>query len=79
LNDDLADLDHPQAEDQELDFEEKKRRHNKKLQLKGKRSVEVEHTENSRDFQYFYQSATGENLFLHPLCFKILDGQYPHS
>ena len=26
-----------------------------------------------RDFQYFYQSSTGENLFLHPLCAKILD------
>lgn len=34
------------------------------------------HTENARDFSYFYQSATGENLFLHPLCFKMLDQQY---
>ncbi len=50
LNEDLADLDQPQTDEPELDFEEKKRRHNKKLQLKSKRSVEVEHTENSRDF-----------------------------
>jgi hypothetical protein len=55
-----------------LDFEEKKRRHNKKQSLK-KRAEQPLHSENARDFTYFYQSATGENLFLHPLCFKMLD------
>ena len=67
-----------------MDFEEKKRRHNKKQTIKLKHSKSgrsedpfLQHEENARDFQYFYQSSTGENLFLHPLCFKLLDHQYP--
>lgn len=74
----IVKIDTPQVEEVVLDFEEKKRRHNKKVALKNKKQAQQdsEHTENSRDFQYFYQSSTGENLFLHPLCFKLLDQQY---
>ena len=37
-----------------IGFEEKKRRHNKKVGLKGQRQEKEEHSENARDFQYFY-------------------------
>ena len=29
-------------------------------------------TENNNDFYYFYQSSTGENLFLHNVSYKML-------
>lgn len=33
-------------------------------------------TENNNDFYYFYQSSTGENLFLHNVSYKMLHQQF---
>ena len=54
-------------DNEHIDFEEKKRRHNKKRGLKHNDEIE-ELEENPNDFYYFYQSSTGENLYLHPIC-----------
>ena len=32
--------------------------------------------ENNEDFFYFYQSSSGENLFLHPICMKLLHQEF---
>jgi hypothetical protein len=57
------------------DFTEKKRKHNIKLKIKKTNQVD-EITESASDCYYFYQAATGENLFLDPLCNKILQTDY---
>ena len=66
-------------EEDSTDFEERKRVHNKKLSIKKDQNKCEEMEENSTDFFYFYQSSTGENLFLHPLCLKILQHEYLSS
>jgi len=33
-------------------------------------------TENNKDFYYFYQCSSGENLFLHSISYKLLHQQY---
>eukprot|EP00347_Sterkiella_histriomuscorum_P022185 403331374 len=66
-------------QDEILDFQEKKRVHNKKQTLKSKQGVADELEENSSDFYYFYQSSTGENVFLHPLCLNVLQQEYKES
>jgi hypothetical protein len=53
-------------EHEEIDFLEKKRKHNKKNALKKTEVEEI--SENSNDCHFYYQSSSGENLFLHPLC-----------
>ncbi|CDW89218.1 zinc c3hc4 type family protein [Stylonychia lemnae] len=65
-----------QIQEEPIDFQEKKRIHNKKQTLKNKLSQPDEIEENDQDFYYFYQSSTGENLFLHPLCYNILYQSY---
>ena len=42
--------------------------------LQNQESSEV--TENNQDFYYFYQSSTGENLFMHNMCIKLFHQQF---
>ncbi len=57
------------------DFTEKKRKHNMKLKIKKNNQVD-EIDESAADCYYFYQASTGENLFLDPLCNKIIQTDY---
>lgn len=44
----------------------------------GPRDQQTENfvAENNDDCYYFYQSSTGENLFLHPICYKLFHQQF---